>query len=92
MANFRIGNWRQYTSGSLRGWFSLTLPSGLTIHNCQLFEKNGARWVGLPSTKFTSKDGAVTFKPIVEILDKTAAAEFRNLALEALDAMLRGEK
>jgi hypothetical protein len=45
-----VSNWKPLQqSGSLRGFLTLTLPSGLIIHNCQLLEAGSKRWVGLPA-------------------------------------------
>lgn len=84
---FQISNYKSFVKGSLRAFFSITLPSRLVIHNCSLFEKNGVRWVGLPSQKFTSAAGTISYKPICEILDRTAVDEFRERTLAALDKM-----
>jgi len=44
----RASGWRPHLSGSLRGFFTLELPSGLIINDLTLHEKDGKRWVGLP--------------------------------------------
>jgi hypothetical protein len=38
-----VSNWKPLNNGSLRGFLTLTLPSGLIIHNCQLLETAGQR-------------------------------------------------
>jgi DNA-binding cell septation regulator SpoVG len=91
-SEFQISNYKVFVKGSLRAFFTITLPSQLVIHNCSLFEKNGARWVSLPSQKFTSVSGTTSYKPICEILDRTAADEFRELTLAAIDRMNGGAK
>jgi hypothetical protein len=83
---FRITDWKPFQKNALRGFFSVHLPSGMVIHNCGLFEKDGSRWVALPAKKFTSTSGKVTWQPIVEIPDRSAKDRFRILVLAALDA------
>ena len=81
---FQVTNWRALSKGALRGFFTVTLPSGLVIHQCCLFEKDGRRWVGMPSQKFVKSDGVTTYTPLVEFTDREAADDFRDRALEAL--------
>ena len=38
-----VWDWKAYQKNTLRGFLSLTLPSGLVIHNCTLHQKDGAR-------------------------------------------------
>jgi hypothetical protein len=40
--------WRPRASGTLQGFFVLTLPSGFVINDCTLHEKGERRWVWLP--------------------------------------------
>jgi hypothetical protein len=81
-------NWNAHEVGILQGFFSLRLPSGLILHNCTLFRNQaGGRWIGLPSQKIIRKDGGATYKPLVEFSSREAADKFRDLALEAVDAM-----
>jgi DNA-binding cell septation regulator SpoVG len=83
---FRISGWKPFEKGALRGFFTVHLPNGIVIHNCGVFEKNGSRWVALPSKKITSTSGKVTWSPIVEIPDRDAMDRFRILVLAALNA------
>jgi hypothetical protein len=83
--DFIVSNWKSFEKNTLRGFFSVTLPSGLTIHNCSLHVKGPSRWVGLPSTKFTKKDGSVSYSAVVEIVDRERADEFRDAVIAALD-------
>jgi DNA-binding cell septation regulator SpoVG len=83
---FTISDWKPFQKNALRGFFSVHLPSGMVVHDCGLFEKNGSRWVALPSKKFTSTSGKVSWSPIVEIPDRQDMDRFRILILAALDA------
>jgi DNA-binding cell septation regulator SpoVG len=77
-------NWKSYTKGTLRGFFTLELSSGLVIHNLSLHVKADSRWVGMPATKYTKDDGTVSYTPILEFTSRGAADRFRDLAIEAL--------
>lgn len=81
---FQISNWRPRESGSLRGFFSLLLPSNMIIHDCQLFEKGDRRWINLPTRQYESQ-GERKFAPIIEFSDRDAEDRFRHQALSALD-------
>jgi hypothetical protein len=87
---FAIHNFKPFTKNNLKAFFDVELPSGMVIRSCMLFEKNGARWISLPSKKFVSVSGTETYIAIVEIPDKRLADEFRRLTLNAIDAM-RGQ-
>jgi len=57
MSAIEITNFRPFQKGSLQAFFSMVLPSGLIVNEVRLFEKNGGRWLGMPSRKFTDKSG-----------------------------------
>jgi DNA-binding cell septation regulator SpoVG len=81
----RIEDWRPFEKGSLCGFFSLVLVSGLIIHDVALFEKNGSRWVSLPAQKFIDQSGKTGYKQILEFTDRAASDRFRQQVLEAVD-------
>jgi hypothetical protein len=82
-------DWKPYLKGTLRGWFVLTLPSGMVIHGCSLHVKTetGARWIGLPQQKVVKAGGEVAYVTILEFTSRATADRFRDLALGALDAL-----
>ena len=88
-----VCNWKPLNSGSLRGFLVLTIPPGLKIHNCQLLEVGGRRWIGLPARRFLMADGKVHYEPIIEFTDRKACWQFERTALEVVEAYLkaRGE-
>lgn len=86
MQEITISDWKPFEKGALKGFFTVHLPSGIVIHHCGLFEKNGARWIALPAKKYVSASGKVSWNPIVEIPDRGAMDRFRILVLAALDA------
>jgi hypothetical protein len=82
-----ISNWKSFTKNTLRGFFTITLSSGITIHHCSLHEKNGQRWIGLPFEKYTKKDGTIGYTQLVEFTSRAVADSFRKQVLLALDAV-----
>ena len=88
-----VSNWKPLNRGGLRGFLTLTLASGLIIHNCQLIEAGGRAWVGLPSLRFSRLDGSIYYVPVLDFVTRRARRNFERSALEAVEAFLkaRGE-
>jgi DNA-binding cell septation regulator SpoVG len=80
-------NWKAFTKNTLQGFFTLTLPSGIVIHNCSLHRKNKGRWVGLPAQKYQKADGNTGFTPVIEFANAEARESFQSAALDAVDRM-----
>ena len=85
-----VNNWKPLEKGSLRGFLTITLPSGLVLNNCQILETNGQRWIGLPSQRFRTADGSIRYVPIVEFTTKRARHQFEMEALRAAELYLTG--
>ena len=87
MSTIEIDDWKPLIKGALRGFFSVTLPSGLILRQCAVFEKDGRRFVNGPSQSFTN-GGKTTYKPLVEFVDKPTRDKFNTAVLAALDEHL----
>jgi hypothetical protein len=85
-----VSDWKAHEKNTLRGFLSLTLPSGLVIHNCTFHRKNGARWIGLPARQYAKDDGTAGWQPIVGFLDEIVRAQFQADGLAALDRYFAG--
>jgi len=83
--SIKITNHRPYRKGALSAFFTVTFPSGLVIHEVKLFEKEGRRWIGLPSRRFTDKEGSTGYAPIMEFTNREACESFRDAVLRAID-------
>jgi hypothetical protein len=81
-----ISNWKAFSKNTLRGFFSLTLDSGMTVHKCSLHEKNGQRWIGLPTEKYAKRDGTVAYSVLVEFTSRQVGDNFRKQVIAALEA------
>ena len=75
---------RKIEKGTLRGFVSVLLDSGLTVHDVALHERGDSRWVSLPGRPMTDSDGRVIrdesgktkYVPIVEITDRARRDAF----------------
>ena len=84
-----ISRYREHRKGPLVAYMSLDLPSGMTIHDVGYFQKDGKRWIGLPS-KDREVEGKRKFFPIVEFRDHAMNERFTTLVLAAVDAYIKG--
>lgn len=83
--HIEISNWCAHSKGTLRGFFSVTLPSGMVINDCMLHQKNDARWIGLPAKPYEDKNNEKKWAIIVTFVDQEAEYRFRDQVLAALD-------
>jgi hypothetical protein len=81
----RISDFRPQTKNSLKGTFTLILPSGMVIHGCLLLETNGKRWVGTPAREWTDAQGKKQYARIIDFVDRETASEWQEAVLHALD-------
>jgi hypothetical protein len=86
--SFIVLNWRPCVKNTLLGFLDLRLPSGLVIRGLTIHTKGDRRWVGLPARPYTNDAGAVTWTPVVEILDRARHERFDALVLSALDQFI----
>jgi hypothetical protein len=88
-----VSNWKARTSGTLRGFLSAHLPSGLVLHELMLHERDGQWWLSFPSKPMLGADGVALrdergkirySAPIIEFTSRSAKDRFSALVLEAL--------
>ena len=71
----KISNWKAVNKGSLRGSFFVTLPSGLVLHDCALFEKDDPMdWNA--AQRFTDKNGGSSFKCLIDFTSHQVSDNF----------------
>jgi hypothetical protein len=69
---------RMPNSGSLIGFLDVQLPSGMILHRCALFAKEGRSWVLPPAKSVMGRDGTVLksatgkvqYEPTVSFIDR----------------------
>jgi hypothetical protein len=88
-----IVDWKARESGTLRGFFTAHLASGLVLHELMLHERNGSWWLSFPSKPKLSADGAalrdergkVSYgAPLIEFSSRQAKDRFIDQVLAAL--------
>ena len=81
---FRISDWKAIDNNTLKGVFTLHLPSGMQIHGAMLHQKNGTRWIGLPAREY-QLTGERKFARIIEFDSKETHERFQAAALDAVE-------
>lgn len=87
----QITAWKPFSKGTLKGFFSATMPSGLVFHDLMLHEKNGARWIAFPAREWRNALGEKQFARFIEFRDRRTADRFRDAVLDALDRHLEAQ-
>lgn len=84
-------------SGCATDVIDIEMPSGMILHGCLVFTKDGRRWVSPPSKirvwggeVKTALDGKPIHDPVVTFASRDKADAFSALALAALDEYLAG--
>jgi hypothetical protein len=89
----KILRFTPHQTGSLRGFLSVEMPSGLIINDLKLMiGPTGKPWLAMPSQKQLDRDGnprldangKQTYAQTVEFASRSAADRFRHLVLDAL--------
>jgi hypothetical protein len=83
-----VSNVRKINKGALIGFFDVALPSGIKLNGCTLLEKDGKRWIGLPSREWVKADGSKSYVPTVEIPDREARDKFNAMVLPLAERAL----
>jgi len=66
-----IINYKPYQKNTLQGFLDLRMTQiGLEIRGICVHEKNGSRWLQLPSKPYTKEDGSQGWQYILEFYDK----------------------
>ena len=91
MMQVRIRNWKPFQRGSLQGFASICLPSGLVLHDCAYHERADRRWVYLPSRRRRLDDGIVSWQPLIEFADRSEQDKFDREAVMAIREHLGGD-
>jgi hypothetical protein len=84
----RITDWKPHPKGSLVGFFSASLPSGMVIHSLMLHAKGTARWIAFSAREWTDEAAQRQYSRLIEFTDRQVADRFCDQVLAALDAHL----
>jgi hypothetical protein len=85
----RISDWRPLDRNTLKGAFTVVLPSGLIIHDVMVHEKNGERWLSFPAKEWEDARGNRQFARFIGFADRATSDRFRDQVLAALAEHLK---
>ena len=92
--SFVATNWKPLRKGSLIGFVSITMPSGITIHEVSILETNGRFWASPPSKPMIDRNGVVMiddagkrrYSALIEFADRDTRSRWSDSVVEALRA------
>ena len=84
---YEIKNFKSFRKNTLRGFFSLRIDH-FEIESFTYHEKDGKRWVGMPSKQSKDENGELAWFPTVRINDKEKYASFQQWAIAEVKALL----
>ena len=84
----KASNWREHSKGSLQGFFSLHLDSGIEIRSMTLHQKDGRTWVSFPAKPYQDDTGETKYQSLLAIPDDGKWKRFQREAQEAV-ALIR---
>ena len=87
-----ISEWKPRVSGTLRGFCTAHLPSGMVLHEVAIHTRNGSWWASPASKPMVGKDGVVLrddagkvrYSPIVSFADKQTRDRLSQAVVSAL--------
>jgi hypothetical protein len=87
---FAVINPRPQATGSIRALFDLELAVlALVLRDCRHHRnRDGQEWITLPSTPVEGVGGQNIQRPMVELTEREARAEFQRAALDAIHALM----
>ena len=92
-------DWHGMVRGTLQGFLTLRLPSGMELRECSYHRQGDKRWIGLPGKpqidqagrhRVDPSTGKRLYVPTVAIPDPERRNRFQQMALDAVDRMLGG--
>ncbi len=82
-----IHNFKEYKKNTLQGFFDVKLTNiGLEIRGCCLHERDGGRWIQLPSKPYEKEDGSKAYTYILDFYQKDKRDIFQKEVLKQLRA------
>lgn len=77
---------KKYIKGTLLGFADLKDPEkGFILQGCTVHQKEGQRWVNLPSKEYTDENGEKRHFYIFRFIENQDFNEFKSQALKAVD-------
>jgi hypothetical protein len=90
----QVSDFKPVAAGALRGFCDVVMPSGMKLHRCSIFAKDGKAWAGPPSKQVIGKDGTVQrdangkvrYEPTVSFADRATQDRWSEAVITALRA------
>jgi hypothetical protein len=87
-----ISDWKPRHSGTLRGFCTAHLPSGITMHEVGIHTRNGLWWAAPPSKPMVGKDGValrgddgrIRYSPLIAFESRQLRDRFSLAVIDAL--------
>ena len=91
MATVTISDWKPLRRGSLRGFATVSMPSGMTVHEVSIMQSNGRAWASPPSKPMikdgktiVDDDGKTKYVPLIEFVSKSVRDRWSSSIVDAL--------
>lgn len=92
MPAITISDFKPINAGAMRGFADVHLPSGMILHRCSIFAKDGKAWASPPSKQVIGRDGVVQktaegkarYEPTVSFVDRATQERWSAAVVEAL--------
>jgi hypothetical protein len=87
-----ISDFKPVAAGAMVGFCDVHQPSGMTLHRCTVFSKDGRAWAAPPSKQVISRDGTVQrtadgkarYEPTVSFVDRATQSRWSDAVIAAL--------
>ena len=84
--NIECLKFKSVNKGLLVGFADFYIPkTGIEIFGCQLFQKEGKRWINMPSREYANDKGEKKYMEYVRFREPSHKEIFTELALKAID-------
>ena len=81
-----IIKYKPHQKGALLGFVDFYVPKmGLEIYGSSIYQKDGRKWVNLPTKEYKNKDGENKWSFVVRFREKEHSTAFSKAILEAVD-------
>jgi|SRR5579875_2621000 len=98
MEAFKVTDWKPINRGSLIGFCTVTMPSGIVLRDVAIIQSDTSLWASPPAKPMVDKDGYVVednagkrrYVPIVEFTTKQVRDRWSAAVIDALRAAYPG--
>ena len=81
---------KSYQKGSLLGFADFRIENlGIDVFGCNVYQKDGRRWINLPSKEFVNENQEKKYSPIVKMIEPEKMKEFTKEANRAIDEVCK---